>query len=81
VNVPLAPEFGAVKVTESVRHRVAPRHPSPSLCRFYIPKTPWLIVAFCGVPAVAVMVAAGPTLFMREKLAGAATPPTVAVTA
>jgi len=39
-----------------------------------------LIVALCGVPVVAVMLVAGPAKFVREKLAGVATPATVAVT-
>ena len=38
-------------------------------------------VALCGVPAVAVILAAGPARFVREKLAGEATPETEAVTA
>ena len=75
-KVPLGPEPGAVKVT------VAPGTAFPPAsftmaCRFVAKVV--LIVVLCGVPAVAVMVAGGPTLFMREKLAGAK-PPTVAVT-
>ena len=39
-----------------------------------------LIVALCGVPAVAVMLAAAPAKFVSEKLAVLATPETDAVT-
>jgi len=39
-----------------------------------------LIVADCGVPAVAAMLAGGPGLLVREKFAGVATPDIVAVT-
>ena len=33
-----------------------------------------LIVALCGVPPVAVIVEAGPTVLLREKFAGVARP-------
>jgi hypothetical protein len=39
-----------------------------------------LIEALCGVPAVAVMLAAAPVRFVSEKLAGVVTPETEAVT-
>jgi len=39
-----------------------------------------LIATLCGVPAVAMIVAAGPALLVSKKFAGAATPATVAVT-
>jgi hypothetical protein len=39
-----------------------------------------LIVALCGVPAVAAMVAASPGMFVRLKLAGVVTPVALAVT-
>src|SRR5437667_317470 len=39
-----------------------------------------LIVALCGVPLVAVMLAAAPAVFVSEKFAGVATPATLAVT-
>ena len=39
------------------------------------------ITALCGVPPVAVIVAGPPTVFVSEKLAGIATPATLAVTA
>ena len=39
-----------------------------------------LTVALCGVPPVLVMLAGVPTVLVRLKLAGVATPDTVAVT-
>ncbi|OLC92744.1 MAG: hypothetical protein AUH86_18150 [Acidobacteria bacterium 13_1_40CM_4_58_4] len=39
-----------------------------------------LTAALCGVPAVAVMLAAAPAKFVRKKLAGVETPDTNAVT-
>jgi hypothetical protein len=39
-----------------------------------------LTVALCGVPPVAVIVAAAPALFVKVKLAGVDTPETAAVT-
>jgi hypothetical protein len=39
-----------------------------------------LTVALCGVPLVAVIDTTAPVMFVRLKLAGAATPATVAVT-
>jgi hypothetical protein len=39
-----------------------------------------LIAALCGVPAVAVMLAAGPALLVSAKFAYVTTPATVAVT-
>lgn len=76
-KVPLAPLDGAVKVT------VTPLTGFPPLS-FTVATSgdanAALIVALCGVPLVAVMEAAGPAVFVREKLAGAATPEAVAVT-
>jgi hypothetical protein len=39
-----------------------------------------LIVALCGVPLLATMLAAVPAVLVNEKLAGVATPATLAVT-
>ena len=76
-NVPLAPLAGALKVT------VTPLNGLPPLSFTVAAKgaeNAVPIVALCGVPLVAVMEAAGPGLFVREKFAGLATPATVAVT-
>ena len=76
-NVPLAPVVGAVKITdtpltgfESLSTTVATRgavNTEPT-------------VAACGVPPVAAIIAAAPTMFVRLKRAACATPATVAVT-
>src|ERR1700747_1714611 len=77
-NVPLAPVCaGAVNVTVT---------PETGLVLGYF-TVAWsavvnavLIVAVCGVPAVAVIAAAAPALLVRAKLAAGAPPDTVAVT-
>ena len=76
-KVPLAPLAGALKVTVTpltgllpASFTVATRGAANAV----------LMGALCGVPLVAVMLAAAPTLFVSEKFAGAATPATVAVT-
>src|SRR5690349_6524588 len=76
-KVPLAPEAGAAKVT------VTPEIPFPLLsftvaCRA-VGKVE-LTCAPCGVPAVALMVAGAPGLFVRLKIAGEFVPGVVAVT-
>jgi len=76
-NVPLAPLAGAVNVT------VTPLTPLPPLSFTVATKgaaKAALMGVLCGVPLVAEMLAAGPALFINEKLAGLATPATVAVT-
>src|SRR2546427_92877 len=70
-NVPLAPLVGAVNVFFSMIRR-PPRSslfPSSTLFRSAV-----LTVALCGVPPVAVMLAAAPVRFVSEKLAGMETP-------
>ena len=77
-NVPLAPFPGAVNVT------VTPLNALP-LASFTVACSPVVnavfTVALCGVPAVAVTLAAAPALFVRLKLAELATIDAVAVTA
>ncbi len=76
-NVPLAPLPGAAKVT------VAPLtgllKESFTVACSWVPKAV-LTAALCGVPAVAVMLAAAPAKLVNEKLAGVETPETEAVT-
>ena len=78
-NVPLAPlpDAGAVKVT------VAPLTGLPP-ASFTVACNAVgyavLIAMLCGVPAVAVMLAADPTWLLNEKLAAPVTPVTLAVT-
>src|SRR5437763_11515973 len=76
-NVPLAPLPGAVNVT------VTPLTPLPKesltvACSCVANAV--LMEALCGVPAVALILAADPARFVREKFAGEATPETEAVT-
>jgi hypothetical protein len=76
-NVPLAPLFGAANVT------VAPLtgllKESFTVACSCVPKAV-LTGALCGVPAVAVILAAGPARFVKEKLAEVPRPETEAVT-
>jgi hypothetical protein len=77
VNVPLAPLPGAVKVT------MAPLTGLPPLsftvaCRLVVNAV--VTGAFCGVPAVAVMLAGGPALLVRLYAAFVVTPVTEAFT-
>jgi len=65
VNVPLAPLAGAVKVTDTLGTAL-PAASFTVACRAVANAA--LIVALCGVPAVAVIVAAGPGLLVSEKL-------------
>jgi hypothetical protein len=75
-NVPLAPLLGAVNVTETPLTGLL-------LASFTVAcsavANAVLIVALCGVPAVAVTLAAGPAPLVRAKFAGPIVP-TLAVT-
>jgi len=76
-KVPLAPLPGAVNVTTAPLTGLL-------LASFTVAcsavANAVLTVALCGVPAVAVMLAAVPAVLVRLKLAGVATPDTLAVT-
>ena len=77
LNVPLAPLVGAVNVT------VTPGTGFPPLsftvaCNGEAKAV--VMVAFWGVPPVAVIVAGAPTVFVSENVAGVAIPVTVPVT-
>jgi hypothetical protein len=76
-NVPLAPLLGAVNVTFTVLTRLplASFTVAWSAVAKAVP-----VVALCGVPPVAAMLAGGPGLLVKLKLAGAATPVTLAAT-
>ena len=75
-NVPLAPVDGAVKITDAPT--IGLLELSVTLaCSAVVNAEP--IMALCEAPAVAVMLDAGPGLFVRLKLAGVK-PETVAVT-
>ena len=76
-NVPLAPLAGAVKVTVTLFTGLFPASLTVA-CSCVANAV--LMVALCGVPAVAVMLAGGPARLVREKFAGVATPLTDAVT-
>ena len=76
-NVPLAPLTGVAKVT------VTPL--TGLLDASFTDACSWvanaeLMLALCGVPAVAVILAGGPAKLVRKKLAGEETPLTTAVT-
>lgn len=75
-NVPLAPLEGAVKVTTTPLTGLPP----PSVTVTCNAANGLLMATPCGVPAVAVMLAAAPAVFVSEKFAGLVTPATVAVT-
>src|SRR5215468_6852226 len=77
VNVPLAPLPGAVNVT--ARPPTGLPKESTTVARIASGKDVATVVLE-GVPAVAVMVAGFPALLVRLKLAGVATPATLAVT-
>jgi hypothetical protein len=77
LNVALAPVAGAVNVTVAPFTRFPPI--SFTVAWSAVAKAV-LVVAVCGVPAVAVMLAGAPTLLVKLKLAGVATPATLAVT-
>jgi hypothetical protein len=76
-NVPLAPLVGAVNVTVTPLIGLLPV--SFTMAWSWVANAV-LIVALCGVPAVAVMLAGAPAKFVREKFAAAETPVTEAVT-
>src|SRR6266478_4552558 len=77
-NVPLAPVCaGAVNVT--VTPEIGLLLASfTAACNAVVNAV--LMVALCGVPAVAVIAAAGPAVLVRTKFAAVATPETVAAT-
>ena len=77
LNVPLAPVPGAAKVTLTPLTGLLPESFTVA-CSGVVNAA--LIVALCGVPAVAAMLAADPAVFVRLKLAGVLTPATLAVT-
>ncbi len=76
-NFPLAPLAGAVNVTNTPLTGLLPASFTDACSAV---ANAVLTAALCGVPAVAVMLAAVPVLFVRLKLAGVATPETLAVT-
>src|SRR6266481_2870038 len=77
-NVPLAPVCaGAVKVTVTPETGLLLASFTVA-CSAVVNAV--LIVAVCGVPAVAVIVAAGAAVLVRAKLAAVATPDTDAAT-
>jgi len=76
-NVPLAPLAGALNVTTTPLTGLLPA--SFTVATSGAPKAV-LIAVLCGVPLVAVILAAAPAVLVNEKFAGAATPATVAVT-
>jgi hypothetical protein len=77
VNAPLAPLVGAVNVTVTPLTGLFPA--SVTVATNGAPNAV-LIAALCPEPLVTTTLAAGPTLFVSEKLAGVATPTTDAVT-
>ena len=76
-KVPLAPLPGAVNVTVTLPTGLFPA--SVTVATNGAPNAA-LIDALCPDPLVTTTFAAGPTLFVSEKLAGVATPATDAVT-
>ena len=76
-NVPLAPLPGAEKVTVTPLTGLL-KESFTVACSCTANAV--LTVALCGVPAVAVTLAAAPAKLVNEKFAGDATPDTVAVT-
>jgi hypothetical protein len=76
-NVPLAPALGAVKVTLTPETGLPPLSFTVA-CKAVANAV--LIVALCGVPAVAVMLAAAPAVLVSEKLAVGVTPTAAALT-
>jgi hypothetical protein len=75
-NVPLAPEAGAVKVTTTPATAFPVE--SLTLATIFAAKAV-LTCALWGVPAAAVTLAADPDVFVSAKVAGVATPGTVAL--
>jgi len=76
VNVPLAPLPGAVNVTTTPAAALPPL----SFTITFKAAKAVLIATLCGVPEVAVTLAGGPAVFVRENAPGVATPETVALT-
>lgn len=76
-KVPLDPLADAVNVTDTPLTGLPPESTTVA---FKAVRKAALIVALCGVPAVAVTLAGGPARFVREKAAAVATPPTAALT-
>jgi hypothetical protein len=76
-NVPLAPLPGAVKVTVTPLTRL-PKESLTVACNCTANAV--FTVPLCGVPAVAVMLAAAPATLLNVKLACVPTPVTEAVT-
>ena len=76
-NVPLAPLPGAVNVTTTPLTGLLPTSFTVACS---VVANVVLTVALCGVPLVAVTLAAVPEVLVRLKLAGVATPDTLAVT-
>jgi hypothetical protein len=76
-NVPLALLDGAVNVTVTPLTGLPPASLTAA-CNAVAKAV--FTAALWGVPPVAVIVAGGPAVFVSEKLAGVATPATLAVT-
>src|SRR5947207_2167653 len=76
-KLPLAPVPGALNVTVTPATGLPPASFTVATSGA---ANAVLIVALCGVPLVAVMLAAAPAVFVSEKSAGVATPATLAVT-
>jgi hypothetical protein len=76
-NVARAPLLGAVSVTVTPLSRFPPLSFTVA-CNAVANAV--LMVALCGVPAPAVMLAGTPSLFVKLKLADVPTPDTLAVT-
>jgi hypothetical protein len=74
-NVPLAPDAGALKVTFAL---AGFPYASLTITTSGLPNA-FFTGAVWPLPEVAVMLAAGPALFVRAKLAGDAAPATIAV--
>jgi hypothetical protein len=77
LKAPLAPLLGAVNVTLTP---LTGLFPESLTVAWSAVANAVLTTVLCGVPAVAVTLAGEPGLFVRLKLAGAATPDTLAVT-
>ena len=76
-NVPLAPLAGALNVTVTPLTGLLPASFTVATSTA---ANAVLMVTLCGVPLVAMMLAAAPAVFVSEKFAGVAMPTTVAVT-
>jgi hypothetical protein len=77
LNVAVAPLAAAVNVTVTPLIRLPPLSFTVACSAV---ANAVLMAVLCGVPVVVAMLAAGPTLLVKLKLAGVATPETVAVT-